>query len=217
MEVTTLLTMFCSVLLASPPKDTDTSQEPPLKITVTIDGKPIESELDQELVIKGEFKDPKVRVRAAKTRRFNYAGVTFDYPSYFTWEYEREGSIYHNWTMSGNNCMVMLMEFSVEMTAKELVENMEEEISLYGKPTPTTRTFKNTNLKGAKIAMRLSDSSSDGEDIQVVQEVLEIPTPKGRSRLLLLQELTPDDPEAQVVLDLLSKTFSIDEPSNKKD
>ena len=165
MEVTTLLTIFCSVLLASPPKDTDRSQEPPLKITVTIDGKPIESELDQELVVKGKFNDPKIRVQAAKTRRFNYAGVTFDYPSYFTWESEKEAGIYHSWTMSGNDCVIILMEFDAEISTREIIDGMADATSLYGKPTPVSRTLKNTELHGEKIVMRLGAADSDDDDM----------------------------------------------------
>lgn len=185
----------------------DETSEPPLNLTLIIDGKQFPTELGQQKVITGEFKNPTIVVRAAETRQFAYGGIAFDYPANFTWEAEVDENIYKCWTVSGNDSKIMYFVLGTDFTPELFVKQMTQQFGADNlRDEPVTREFGKTKLKGKRMIIK-----SGG--IEIVQDALAIPAPENQWRMLVLQDVvperTPELEEPKRVLELLSKTFAL--------
>ncbi len=217
--ISMLALSFCFVLM--PPRDVDMKQEPPREVIITIDGKQHRTELNQMSVLKGQFKDPRIRIELAEIRLFSNAGISFEYPAQFEWEFERDEDSYYCWTMAGEDTSIMVFEFDSELTAKEYAENLSDEDFL---PTlsmsPISRTLGKSTLNGYRVIRDFADPELKGQGLGDTTDVFSIPAPKGRSRLLVLTDVTPelesdtdefdfDSDEPKIVLEYLTKSFTI--------
>ncbi len=208
MNLQTLCLGFLVCLAFLCPCKADEAKEPPLKLTLRINGESFPLEYGQEVQLEGEFKNLKVSVHASKTRTFDYGGVSFDYPANLNWEADVENAFHKNWTLSGNDCSVMFFVIGVEGTNEEFVRNVVEQ---YGESNteikPITQKLGSQTLKGHRLIVELAGN-------KLVQDVLSVPSPAGQTRLLVLQDVaperTPDLEEPKQILELLKATFKIE-------
>lgn len=206
MRIFSLFFVFLSCLLHSVNAQVDESKEPPLDITLEINGKDFSIELGQRKRISGEFKDPTVVVRTAATRTFNYGRLSFDYPAEFTWEAQIKDQAFRYWTLSGNDSKIMYFVFRDEMTPTTFADSLMVE---FGKPhtkvSDMKRTLNNQVFLGKRVSAKLAGS-------EITQDILAIPGPAKQWRLLILQdvapEMTPQLDEPKLVLDLLDRSLS---------
>ena len=186
----------------------DETIEPPLKLTLEVDGKPFPIELGREQKLTGDFRNPTVVLRAAPTREFTYGGIAFDYPSNFSWEAEIQNEAYKSWTLSGNDSKILYFSFGDEVTpdvfASALAQQYGEEKT---KITDFSRTFGKQKFAGKRVIANIAG-------ITLVQDVLIVPAPAKRWRILILQnvapEVSPRGGEPKKVLELLSKTLVVE-------
>jgi hypothetical protein len=183
--------------------------EPLLGYTLQIDGKEVLLEPGKELKIEGKFENPKVKLLPNQTRLFSAAGVVFKYPAYFTFEADFSTDGIKIWTLSGKDFMVMLHQISANVSAKEIAEGMKTQYGKSSKTSPISRKINGQNLKGVRVTANLAGAG-------LVQDVLALPTENG-SRLLILQDLTEKEKEAESVAetklatDLLDATLEFEE------
>ncbi len=104
------------------------SKEPPLAYTLILGDKRFPIELDKDTPLPGEFKDPKARLEAAKTRTFNFKGIKFEYPAAFGWEAEVDDPNPLIWTLSGNDLTVMIFHSEVEVDPRVQAREMAEHL-----------------------------------------------------------------------------------------
>ena len=185
----------------------DETNEPPLELTLFVNGKPYPVALGREQKLSGEFKNPTVVVHAAKTRRFSYGGLSFEYPAAFTWEAEIESSAYRSWTISGNDTKIMYFVLNAEFTPESFTKALVAQFGAANTTiTPVTRTLGKSILKGKRVVSNIGG-------IEVVQDAFSIPAPANQWRLLVLQDVAPDRTpkldEPKLVLDLLAKSLAV--------
>ena len=185
----------------------DETKEPPLELTLFVNGKPYSIELGREQKVTGEFKNPSVVVRAATARRFSYGGISFEYPASFTWEAEIEGKAYRCWTISGNDSKIMYFALDSEFTPELYANEMARQFGVKNTTVaPIRRKFGKTNLNGKRVIAIIAET-------EIVQDAFAIPAPDNQWRLLVLQDVaperTPNLEEPKLVLDLLSKSLSV--------
>ena len=188
----------------------DETKEPPLQLTLFVNGKPIPVALGRERKLTGEFKNPTIVVRAAATRRFSYGGISFEYPAKFTWEAEIGRKAYRCWTLSGNDSKIMYFVVGSELTPEIYAKGIVEQFGAKNTTIqPIRRRFGKRKLEGKRVAMIIGGSA-------IVQDAFTIPAAANQWRLLVLQDVaperTPELEEPKRVLDLLSKSFRVDLP-----
>lgn len=198
--------LVCLAVLS--PVRADETKEPPLKLTLKINGESYPLEYGQDIQLRGEFKNPKVSVHASKTRTFEYGGISFDYPANLNWEADVENALYKSWTLSGSESMLMYFVIGAEGTYDEFVRDI---VKQYGQAKtevkPVTRKLGSQSLKGRRLVVEFAG-------YQLVQDVLSVPAPSGQTRLFVLQDVvperTPDLEEPKLIFDLLKATFKVD-------
>jgi hypothetical protein len=176
-------------------------QKPKAKISVSIneteytvsDGDTISHEGDRIVVKTSEY------------LTFDYGILKFDYPNHFAFEYDEDFG-YRNWTLDGNNYVVMYFEFrgdiSFKMLANEIVERFGRE---------------NCEIKRDKF--KLGDIELTGEKISVniIGETLnyglyEIKSDDDKTHFIAFQDSLNDynEPTEEGIqtLELIGKTIS---------
>lgn len=107
-----------------PPGDAD---EPPREYTLHVDGVPHAIVPGRPLVLEGTYESPSVELAVGETRRFERAGIRFEYPAYFTWEADVEDADARTWAVAGNDFMVMVLDLRAEVTTEEFAASMAEQ------------------------------------------------------------------------------------------
>ena len=207
MRFHTVVVAVLGCLIASVDCAADETKEPPLNLTLLVDGKPIPIELGRKRKLIGEFKNPTIAVRAAATRRFSYGGISFEYPTNFSWEAEVTGNDYGRWTMDGNDCIIMYFVVGYEFTPALYAKGAAKQFGAKNTTvTPFRRKLGETLLIGKRIVIVVGGS-------EIVQDAFAIPAPNHQWRLLLLQgvapERTTEPEEPKRVLDLLSRSLRV--------
>ena len=203
---TCAIAILCG-LLAPHSSTADETKEPPLKLTLFVNGKPYPVEFGQQQKLTGQFKNPTIVVRAAETRRFSYGGISFEYPANFTWEAEIEGKAYRCWTISGNDSKIMYFALASKVTPELWANSMAKKFGVKNTAVkPVSRKVGKTTLKGKRVTATVGAT-------EIVQDAFTIPAPANQWRLLVLQdvvpEITPKLEEPKRVLDLLSKSLTV--------
>ena len=184
--------------------------EPPLEVTVEIDGQTFDARLGEtaEVVIDG--KPRSLKLTAKPTRRFAKAGVEFLYPSYFTYELDDSDPGVRIDTVEGPAATVMVESFDTPESGDDLLKSFLDEIrSAYGdaleKESDVRIRLGGRNYAGRRLAAKFAGAS-------LRQDVFPIPG----GRILVVQTLLNDDgtvpAEAKLVRDLLAESFRITEP-----
>lgn len=185
----------------------DDGAEPPVVYTLEIDGQSVAVTPDEPVTIEGEFSNPTVTLRVAKTRALEAAGIAFSYPAYFTFEADTTEADLQTWTASGKDVTVMLFSFGEEvdpLTLAELTADQLESQDLQIEPIKLK--LGDAERSGVKANMTLAGST-------VIQQVLTLPpTPKG-SRLLVVQEVRdegqPETAELGATLKLVASSLTV--------
>jgi hypothetical protein len=182
----------------------DEGQEPPLKFTMEINGQQHELVLDKAVTLAGDYKNPKVVLRASANRLFTYGDITFQYPSSFVWEAEIESKNERTWTLSGNDFKIMYFILPDTLSVEAYSQAMAKQ---FGKGSTrisdTERKLGGNRFKGKLLLVKLAG-------ITLTMEVYSLPTKTG-SRLLVFQDSPPDNRatsnEAEGALAMLSNSF----------
>lgn len=164
---------------------TDTT-EPPQTFELVVDGKAQTVELNKEfeLDLKGKTK---VKLKALPNRQFEFAGVSFPYPSFFAFEAEHDVTS-KLWTLDGNDCVVMVFAFPGESGVghQELARQIGAQFGRGTKFSKTKFEGKSVSLSGTRIRASVVGS-------KLIQDVFDIPTESGGSRIIVIQDSLEDD------------------------
>ena len=193
-----------TLLLASSLVIASEKEEPPLGYTLLLDKEKIRLAAGEEIKIKGVFENPKATLIPDQERLFTYGGATFKYPSYFAFEADFEAEGVKQWSLDGNDFVLMLQYYeSPKVTPQSLSEELK---NLYGPGTQSENisySFNGNKYSGIRVRISLAGT-------RVVQDIIALPTRKG-SRLLVLQDHPPEEKvsedESQFVLKLLHETL----------
>ncbi len=183
-----------------------TSEEPPERFVLHVEGEKVAVELGRPFEIRVGERQVSMTLTAMPTRRFEKAGVAFEYPRDFSYEFENAGEA-SIWTLGGEDVAVTLQKYHPPGTsgsyAAVFVEGLLEAYGTGAKKTVTRRTLGGVLLKGYFV-----EATTSGTLLR--QEVLAIPgTP---ARLLILDDFPEDggssSAEYRKVLRYLHGSFS---------
>lgn len=174
------------LLLSASGFSADEMAEPPVSYTLEVDGKPHAIQPDKPLEIAGTLQSPKVVLRVSEYRTFTCAGMTFRYPTSFSWEAEAEEGV-TSWILDGNSVVVMVYRFDHVVTAKSFAEEYADSFHQsdgFARIRPIERNFGGALRKGLVVETRILDH-------RMVSEIYTLQSDKG-TRLLMFQDSPPD-------------------------
>ncbi|GAB4282017.1 MAG: hypothetical protein Kow0029_27340 [Candidatus Rifleibacteriota bacterium] len=188
--------------------DPEGSIEPPTVYQLSIDGKKFELKRGVETELPIEVKNPKVILDFEPYKEFTYAGIYFKYPVNFSFEAELGDESVKMWNLSGNNSVLMLQRYAMEMDHQTMAQLL---VPRYGEEnTRVTDCF--LQLNGLKVPGTRVIAAFGGSTIS--QEVYSFRL-KNSSILLILQDSLDIDEkptkEGAELKQLIENTFKITE------
>ncbi|MCK4813865.1 MAG: hypothetical protein KAT14_08005 [Candidatus Marinimicrobia bacterium] len=132
------------------------------------------------------LEQPEISVRLADFKKFDNENISFDYPKYFSFEFEEDYG-YKGWTFDGNNFVIMCFEFDAKI---ELDDVVNEVINQFGKDNCI---IEKVQIKlGKKIlAGRRINISLFGQ--KLTMDYLEIILSDSKSRFIVFQDSKNED------------------------
>lgn len=96
--------------------------EPPTRLILEIDGTSVEVEAGQRFDLLIDDKKRSARISELPTRRFDAAGIRFEYSRHFSWEHDSPDI----WTLDGNNAVLILTrgQSGDDSTAEDVLDGM---------------------------------------------------------------------------------------------
>ena len=143
-----LLVFSSFAFSADPPQD----QEPPLLLYLEAEGQRITIELDKPFDLAAIAGKKTATLRAEPYRVFPYAGLSFRYPSDYSFEAEQENDR-SSWTLDGNSCVIMVHHLRGKRDHEELGRStmtkiIEEFAGAKTRELATELAVKGRTLKG---------------------------------------------------------------------
>ncbi len=157
--------------------------EPPARLQVKIgDARAVvETGKVAEVVVDG--KPLKVLIEELPTRRFDAAGLRFDYPRNFSWEHDDE-----TWTLDGSNAVVIITRglLGGDAMAADVLDGIEDEIGAKtrGKREKVVLETSKGRIEGVAATVRVASTAIRNEAYVV--------GPGVRPVILLLQDTLDD-------------------------
>jgi len=183
--ITIVLLLLCNVLSFAQ-NNKKKNFETKSMFEVQVDSKKYKLEEGDELDIEGELKNPKISVKLLDFKKFNAGNLLFEYPSNFSFEIEKSEG-YKNWTLDGNNYVIMIFDIDGESQVKDFIDNM---IGQFGKEKCKTKEIKSRLgekvLSGIQLYVELA-----GQKLTV--DFYEYSTSKNNSKYIAFQETLMDD------------------------
>jgi hypothetical protein len=180
-----VLGMGCNASTAAGP---DESLEPPLEFVVNVGDKSISIGEGKTGQLEGSFTNPKVTVTPQPYRTFPYQGIRFRYPRSFAFEADFSEPDARNWTLSGNDLKIMFFVLNAPLTPEGFANNMLDQ---FGR--------ENGKITNASAKITLGKETLTGTTAQItvvthtmVLEAYSIPSRKGGTKLLVLQDSLDD-------------------------
>jgi len=141
------------------------STEPPTQLRVEVDGKPYVTTAGTTIDADVGGHVVKLRVEELPWRRFAQAGLQFDYPRHFPWE--SDPSPPRNWTLDGNDAVIMVFDNTVlKRKAEDLAGDIEKAVARGAhveRSKAVLRTDKAGTLTGVVSTMKVAGSPFSNE------------------------------------------------------
>ena len=152
---------------------------------VTINGQKHTISEGDELIIPPSTKETTVSVSQAAFKKFNGGILSFNYPSNFSYQFEQDVG-FKNWTIDGNDFVVMHFEFDGPTPLDAIVKGMVSEFGKKNcKVSDTQITVGKKKLSGQRIDVGLA-----GQKLSI--DFLEIIANDGKSRFIAFQDSKND-------------------------
>ena len=149
-----------------PHDDAAELKEPPLELSVEIEGKRFDARLGQPVDVEIGGKKTSLTVKAGPSRTLRVAGVEFRYPSSGTFSVDASDPKTTLWVIRDGNDSVFLMRYAdkIEPQAalKQTLEGMSGQYDQRNvKRSPTTIKLANQQLKGVRLAISIGAQRID--------------------------------------------------------
>ncbi|MEM9547173.1 MAG: hypothetical protein AAGA77_14425 [Bacteroidota bacterium] len=198
--ITLLVLLLCNVLThAQNTEQTELATKSMFEIQV--DAQKYVVEEGSDLDLDGELKNPKISVKLLDFKKFNAGNLSFEYPGNFSFEVEEmEG--YKNWTLDGNDYVIMIFDIDGESQVSDFIDNMSSQ-------------FGKENCKTKAITSKLGDKLLNGIQlyIELVGQKLSIDFYEyshsdNNSKYIAFQDILQDDGTASTESVLTFKMIS---------
>ncbi len=130
--------------------------------------------------------------------------MSFSYPRHFAFEADLFDAASQSWTLSGNDVKIMIFRFATELSVgRSFVTDLAAGFGPKSTISPIPIQLGPVQYSGKRIRARFPMH-------EFTQDVLPLPSVKGRGRFLILQDdASGAKPESHLTRALLSKTFQI--------
>lgn len=204
MKVFRILIIIFVLMNANFAISADENIEPKQNYTLVIDGHSIDIELDNEIVIKKNFSNPKVKLIASAIKTFETDELKFEYPSYFTWKILEEKDLYKQWILAGNSAKIMYLRMAENYPIDKYIEGL---INQYGenncKVEKATSTLNGKEYIGNYLYIKTAG-------IQLRQTIFDISTKKNSRYFIIVDRINSTDfskNESDIIFSLLNKSL----------
>ena len=178
-------TLFALFALSTLALSADEQMEPPLRYTLMIGKHSHEIFEGQPIEIGDVRPNEKAVLTVDDYRIFPHQGLKFRYPRYFSFEANLKKPSALNWTLSGNDCKIMLFAFSDKIAPQEFAESFAGKFG------------KDTNI--SKVDVRLGTNTYTGVKVdatiagnRMMMDILPLPAASANSKLLVIQDSVAD-------------------------
>jgi hypothetical protein len=159
--------------------------EPPTRLKVEIGGQTVLIDAGQAVDVDIDGKPTRLRIAELPWRQFAEAGLRFEYPKHFPWEYEAPGT----WSLDGNNAVIIVIRADKgdAPAPDDVLDGMQEGLELKKKPVRDTVVLatKQGRITGSAMTSRLASSRLRTE-VYVLEG-------KSSSFVLMLQDSLDDE------------------------
>jgi hypothetical protein len=180
---------------------TDATVEPATMLEVTVGGKVQKVSEGSAFDVNGTS----VTARVSDVKTLATGAVDFDYPRHFAFEYDGSVEGMRQWTLDGNNVVLMLFEIDGAAEVKDFEEGMAER-------------FGKKNCKGSNTSLRLGGKELQGRRLDITlagtalsMDMLKLPESDGKTRVLFIQDTKTDSggtsDESKDTVKLLDRTI----------
>ena len=197
------LLIFTTILICKTSADTE---EPEQTFQLIVGEKRINVTAGRDVILKGDFHNPNIRLVPSNVRLFNYGGVSFKYPSNFSFEADLSTEGAKLWSLDGNDFIIMIQKYAEEITVKDIIPDLK---AMYGKDmksTTVTHKLGGKRYSGIRITAEVAT-------IKLIQDFIKLPCKDG-SIIMMLQDFPIEekvsDVESKRVLELLNTSFKLD-------
>lgn len=163
--------------------------EPPLNYNLKIGNQTYSIAEGEEFEVERTEGKSKAVLVADKFRVFPYQGIRFKYPSSYSFEADISRPSDKNWTLSGNDCKIMVLKFAGEMTPKQFAESLKE-------------SFGEKNTKIRKSGLKLGGKEYQGATVDATiagttirMEIAPMKAGDGWSKLFVVQDSLNEERE----------------------
>ncbi|CAN5783493.1 hypothetical protein BH10BAC2_BH10BAC2_35700 [soil metagenome] len=121
-----VIILLSSFLQASFAQDSTTNnygKEPKATFEIKINGKKYLVKENEELKLDTTFTKPSISIKLSDYRAFINDAVSFQYPRYLSFAYEEDEG-YKNWTLNGNDVVVLIFEIDGYISTESFIEEM---------------------------------------------------------------------------------------------
>ncbi len=133
--------------------------EPPIGYTLQVGGEMLRLFPGEEKKLSGNYNDPKICLIEDIEREFCYAGMSFKYPAYFSFEADVKSDEYKNWTLSGNDVKIMVFMIKGKFTPDTYVSGMKSKFGNKTKITDITHNLGGNTFKGKRVRINVADTA----------------------------------------------------------
>lgn len=180
--------------------------EPQAIYIFSINGQKYEIKKGDELEIKGEFSNPRVKFEVEPFKEFNYGGISLKYPQNFSFEADLADPNVKMWNLSGNSGILMIQKYSLEMDHKTMASLLQPR---YGEDnariSPCSMNLGGKETEGTKVVATFGGSA-------ISQEVYSFKQGEGSLLMILQDSVDPagnQTAEGLALKKLLSETFKL--------
>ncbi|MEN8784995.1 MAG: hypothetical protein ABF379_11575 [Akkermansiaceae bacterium] len=196
-----------AICLFPPAVLSDEKTEPKRNYTLKIGDRSFQISEGVPFDLKAGDKNQKATLTASTYRTFTHQNLNFDYPAHYSFEADLTNLQAKSWTLSGNDCTVMVFGMGARVTHNEMAKEMANG---FGKKNSKTRK---TLLELGKKEYNVSiiDVTIAGTDLKL--EIFAIELSPNSSTLFIIQDSLGDDGkhsnDYQVLRKFLDRSFSL--------
>lgn len=180
------------------------TEEPKTKLILNING--VEYKLDEreELKLEEAIENPVLSISLAENKTLDVGAFVFDYPKHFNYEYEESYAL-KNWTLGGNDFVVMYFEMTFPTLLTDFVNEM---VNQFGKKNCVVSNSEmklgNQIIEGKRI-----DVSLIGQKLSI--DFLEIKSADKISRFIAFQDTLDEygaaTEESKFAIEVINKSI----------
>jgi hypothetical protein len=180
-KIRNILLLLVICVLAGRPSVAQEDQEPLQSFEVNVNGEVIPLREGDTLEIGGKS----VVIHPTRLKTFRLDDLEFEYPRDFSFRYESENT-FRNWTLDGNNFVIMVFEFPAKVEIDELAKEMSRKFGRkHCKISIRKIRFKNFDVVGKRIDVAMLGA-------RVTFDMFPLPAGKSKMHVIAFQDTKTD-------------------------